>query len=211
MTKYTNRFQMILHLCKYLFYQKIIQRILPILLCNYNYTLRTIFQMLIQVLYESYLKNEASRGALEEVKYLFTFVFSFLRSIVEAKRGVEFRHSTRNASRTRWKVGNGVFKILQVPSVYPAVCGVQRESDLFIFILYLKKSCELLIYIFYKFCVTVMYLYFLEILQTLQSKFVISLFVYIYIFSFLQYKMKLHNRCNKYIRCTYVHTISRLY
>ena len=31
---------------------------------------------------------------IEEVKYLFTFIFSFLRSGVEANRGVEFRHST---------------------------------------------------------------------------------------------------------------------
>ena len=38
----------------------------------------------------------------------FTFIFSFLRSSVEAKRGVEFRHSTRNASRTWLKAGNGV-------------------------------------------------------------------------------------------------------
>ena len=33
----------------------------------------------------------------------------FLRSGVEAKRGVEFRHSTRNASRIRRKVGNDVY------------------------------------------------------------------------------------------------------
>ena len=41
---------------------------------------------------------------LEEILYLFTF----LRSGVEAKHGIKFRHSTRNASRTRLKVGNGV-------------------------------------------------------------------------------------------------------
>ena len=35
----------------------------------------------------------------EEKIYLFIFIFEFLRSGVEAKRGVEFRHSTRNASR----------------------------------------------------------------------------------------------------------------
>ena len=38
--------------------------------------------------------------------YLFTFVFSFLRSGVEDKRGVEFCHSTRNPSRIRQKMGN---------------------------------------------------------------------------------------------------------
>ena len=54
-------------------------------------------------------KSSRGAGALEKIKYLFTFIFSFLRSGVEAKRGVEFRHSTRNASRTRLKVGNGVY------------------------------------------------------------------------------------------------------
>ena len=69
-------------------------------------------------------KFEASRGAgaqivtvksilwvrspFEEIKYLLTCKFSFLRSGVEVKRGVEFCHSTRNASRTRRKVRNGV-------------------------------------------------------------------------------------------------------
>ena len=46
------------------------------------------------------------RSPLGEMKYLFTFIFLFLYSGVEAKRGVEFRHSTRNASRTRQKVEN---------------------------------------------------------------------------------------------------------
>ena len=40
--------------------------------------------------------------------YLIKFYFHFLRSGVEAKRGVEFRHSTCNASRFWRKVGNGV-------------------------------------------------------------------------------------------------------
>ena len=72
-----------------------------------------------------YLYIEASRGAgaqsvtvkstgcefdahSKRKKYLLTFIFSFLRFSVEAKCGVEFRHSTHNASRTRQKVGNGV-------------------------------------------------------------------------------------------------------
>ena len=38
------------------------------------------------------------RFPLEEMKY---FIFSFLYSGVEAKAGVEFCHSTRNASRIR--------------------------------------------------------------------------------------------------------------
>ena len=36
------------------------------------------------------------------------FIFPFLRSGVEVKRGVEFCHLTRKASRIRQKVGNGV-------------------------------------------------------------------------------------------------------
>ena len=46
------------------------------------------------------------RSPLEEIKL--TFIFSFLRSDVEVKRGVEFRHLTLYASRTRRKVGNHV-------------------------------------------------------------------------------------------------------
>ena len=50
------------------------------------------------------------RSPLEEKKYLSKFIFSFLRSGVEAKRGIEFRHSKRNASFVRipQKVGNSV-------------------------------------------------------------------------------------------------------
>ena len=48
------------------------------------------------------------RFPLEEMKYLLKFIFPFLRSVVEDKRGVEFCHSTRNASRIRQKVENGV-------------------------------------------------------------------------------------------------------
>ena len=48
------------------------------------------------------------RSPLEEVKYLFTFIFSFISPSVMAKHSVELRHSTRNATRIRLKVGNGV-------------------------------------------------------------------------------------------------------
>ena len=44
----------------------------------------------------------------ENTKYYYLFIFSVLRSGVEAKRGVEFHHSTRNSSRTRRKVENGM-------------------------------------------------------------------------------------------------------
>ena len=43
---------------------------------------------------------------LAEMKHL---IFSIHRSGVEAKRGVEFRHSIRNASRIRRKMEKGVF------------------------------------------------------------------------------------------------------
>ena len=49
------------------------------------------------------------RSPLEEMKYLLKFIFPFLRSGVEAKRDVEFCHSTRNVSRIQQKVGNRVY------------------------------------------------------------------------------------------------------
>ena len=48
------------------------------------------------------------RSPLEELKYLLKFIFLFLRSGGEVERGIEFCHSTRNASRIRQNVGNGV-------------------------------------------------------------------------------------------------------
>ena len=60
------------------------------------------------------------------MKYL---IFSFFRSGGEAKRGIEFRHSTGNTYRTQRKVGNGVSKH-KVPSDYRAICGIQRKADL---------------------------------------------------------------------------------
>ena len=42
------------------------------------------------------------RFPFEEMKY---FIFSFTRSAEEVKRGVELRHSTRNASRIQRKMG----------------------------------------------------------------------------------------------------------
>ena len=45
------------------------------------------------------------RSPLEEMKYLLKFIFPFPRSGLEAKRGVEFCHSTRKASRNQQKVG----------------------------------------------------------------------------------------------------------
>ena len=102
------------------------------------------------------LKIEASGGAgaqsvtikptgcgfdpLEEMKYLLKFIFSFLRSDVERNRGVEFCHSIHNASRIQQKGGNGV-SLHKVPSAYPAVCGIQREADLFIFYCHVRCEC----------------------------------------------------------------------
>ena len=48
------------------------------------------------------------RSPLEEMTYLLKCIFRFLRSGVEAKRAVEYYHLTRNASRIRQKVRNGV-------------------------------------------------------------------------------------------------------
>ena len=42
---------------------------------------------------------------LEEMKYL---ILSYLRSGVEAKRSIQYRHSTRNALIIRRKLGSGV-------------------------------------------------------------------------------------------------------
>ena len=48
------------------------------------------------------------RFPLEEMEYLFKFIYSSLRSGVKGKFGGEFRHSTRNVARIRLKVVNGV-------------------------------------------------------------------------------------------------------
>ena len=48
------------------------------------------------------------RSALEEIEYLLKCIFSYFCSGVKVNRGVEFRHSTRNASRIRLKMRNGV-------------------------------------------------------------------------------------------------------
>ena len=45
------------------------------------------------------------RSPLEEMKYLLKFIFPFVSSGVETKRGVEFCHLTRSASRIGQKVG----------------------------------------------------------------------------------------------------------
>ena len=81
------------------------------------------FALFLQTIYiNNYV--EANRGAeaqrltikttncgfdrLEETKYLIKFIFLFLRSGVQAKRGLEFRHSTSNAFKIPRKVENGV-------------------------------------------------------------------------------------------------------
>ena len=81
------------------------------------------------------------------MKYLLKFIFPFLRSGIEAKRGVEFCHLTRNASRIRQKVGNGVsftrfplstllyagysVKLIFVRYVYTSNCQWLASYDLF--------------------------------------------------------------------------------
>ena len=58
------------------------------------------------------------------MKYL---LLLFSRVAKEAKRGVEFHHSTRNASKIRpiRKVGNVLTLDAQVSSAYPDLCGIQ--------------------------------------------------------------------------------------
>ena len=48
------------------------------------------------------------RSPLEKMKYLFKCIFPFILSGIKANRGIEFRHSTRNAFKIRRKVRNGV-------------------------------------------------------------------------------------------------------
>ena len=62
-------------------------------------------------------------------KSLFKCIFSFLCSGIEAKRVVQFRHSTRNAFRIWRKIAIEVSQH-SVLSAYPAVCGIQREADI---------------------------------------------------------------------------------
>ena len=89
------------------------------------------------------------RSPLEEIKYLFTFIFSFHRSGVETKCGVQFRHSTRNTSKTRRQVENGVSYSHQVPSASSAVCGIQREALLQMYYIALPIAFICLLYYIY--------------------------------------------------------------
>ena len=65
------------------------------------------------------------------MKYLFKFIFSFLRSGVGAKFGV-------NSAESRGP------ECLKVPSADPAVCEIQREAGLF----YLKTEYSSQIVVF---------------------------------------------------------------
>ena len=62
------------------------------------------------------------------MKYLFTFICSLLCSGVETKRGVESRHSARNASRIRRKVGNGVLTLGTLPILLCAGYSVKLKK-----------------------------------------------------------------------------------
>ena len=73
-------------------------------------SLSTIYKEVIKYLYSNtiFIWGTASNLKSTGCGFDSLFIFLFLRPGVEAKRGVEFNHSTRNASRTRRKVGNGV-------------------------------------------------------------------------------------------------------
>ena len=60
------------------------------------------------------------RSPLEEMKYLLKCIFPFLRSDIEAKRGVEFHHST---PPELGGVENGVSKHLPAPLCAGWVCA----------------------------------------------------------------------------------------
>ena len=65
------------------------------------------------------------------MKYLLKFIFPFLRSGVEVKRGVEFCHSIRKASRIRQKVGTECLNTrFPLPTLLWA--GYSVKSNLFI-------------------------------------------------------------------------------
>ena len=63
-----------------------------------------------------------------EINY-YLLVFSIVRSVVEVKRGAEFCHSTRNTSKCRRRVWNGMSQ-----SAYHALCGIQREAAIFLYL-----------------------------------------------------------------------------
>ena len=62
------------------------------------------------------------RSQLEEMKYLFKFIFPFLRSNVEPNRGFELGHSTCNECGKR-----EVLKPCSLCHTRYAVCGIQCE------------------------------------------------------------------------------------
>ena len=73
-----------------------------------------------------------------EMKYLLKFIFQFLRSGVEGKRGVEFCLNTQCLQNS---AESGERSVLTL--TYPAECGIQREADLiwlFIFFRFGKKA-----------------------------------------------------------------------
>ena len=79
---------------------------------------------------------------LRVFKYLFKCIFLFLRSGVVEKRGVEFLHLTRNASRIRRKEGKGV-KVTEFSLstlLRDRVCGIQREVDFFLIVIVNNKT-----------------------------------------------------------------------
>ena len=61
---------------------------------------------------------------------LYVNMFSFPHSGNEAKRSVKFRHSTRMQCKRFWrKMGSGN-ALTMIPSVYPAICGIQCEAKI---------------------------------------------------------------------------------
>ena len=77
-----------------------------------------------------YIHFFSNKSTLEEMTYVLKFLFPFLRSGIQAKRGVEFYHLPRNASRIRQKVGNGVyFPRFPLPTLLCAGYSVKLIKD----------------------------------------------------------------------------------
>ena len=74
--------------------------------------LKFYYYMYIGMSAHSVTVNRLDLGAIptqgDEIFIIYKFIFPFLRSGIEVKHGVEVCHSTRNTSRLRQNVGNGV-------------------------------------------------------------------------------------------------------
>ena len=76
---------------------------------------------------------------LEEMKYLLKFIFPFLRSGVEAKRGVEFCYSRTQCLQNSAESGDRSVSTLGSLCL-PCCVRIQREADLTLNLILILKS-----------------------------------------------------------------------